>query len=111
MLFRFNVGDEAFVTSRYDGIQRVNIVAQIEYKDQPHYELAQMIQINKDGDMVGSSKYSHHEGEYIFPDHTESPCPESMLFLVGDPMRNAMSNLFGGTTQDIFTQEMANNIK
>lgn len=109
MEFRFKPGDVCFIASRYEGIQRVTIVSQVEYEDGPRYELDKLIQINKSGDKVGN-KYDDEYEDFFGDIISELPCPQSHLFIVGDPSRDVMSNFFGCDTGKIFTQEEANNI-
>lgn len=110
MKFRYKVGEEVFISSRHEGIMRVKIVSQIEYDSAPHYELDKLVEITKNGDKVGSSIYVLNEAEFIFPESFEIPCPEWMLFKVGDKIKSAISNLFGGATEDTLTQDVADRL-
>ncbi len=110
MEYRFKIGDEVFIASRYDGTQRVRIISLVEWQGVPCYELDKLVQVTKDGDRVGSKEFEEVEAEWWFPEHEISPCPESLLFVVGDRLRVSLSNIFG-PTNETFTQEMANLVK
>lgn len=110
MEYRFKPGDEVFIASRYNGIQRVKIVSLLEWNESPCYELDKLVQVTKDGDLVGSKEFQVVEEELWIPSYEVSPCPESLLFVVGDQLRTTLSNIFGAT-DEIFTQKMADEIK
>lgn len=112
MKFKFNVGETVFIASRYKGIQAVKVLSNIDFNGEPCYELDKLVQITKNGDCVGSREYELFEPSIWFePDtHTHCPCPEHLLFVVGDYANDNISNLFGTSTGDIFTEEMAQDI-
>lgn len=110
MEYRFKPGEEVFIASRYKGVQRVKIQSQVDWDGAPCYELDKLVQITKDGDLVGNKEFQVVEEELWIPSYEMSPCPESLLFVVGDRLRISLSNILGATN-DVFTQEMADEIK
>lgn len=114
MDFKFKKGDEVFISSRKEGIKRVKICRQIDYNGQPCYKLNQLIIYHKDGHKVGSGRFKRVKDVVEIPlwisGWTEMPCPESWLFQVGDYIQDPTANLWGTPPQEVFTQEMADQI-
>lgn len=81
MIWKYKVGDECIINSRYEGAQEVTVVSLVNYAGEPHYELDRLIQIDKSGDSVGSAEFIEHEEEYIFSECCDTPCPEGLLTL------------------------------
>jgi len=107
--FKYKIGEECYIRSRYEGVQKVTIVAQVEYEGNPCYELNKLVKVHKDGHSVGAAYYSEYEDRYT--DYWEAPCGEHLLMQLGDNMHDSMTILFGtNPTDEILTQEIIDNI-
>lgn len=77
--WKYNVGAKCIIQSRYEGLIEVTVTSLVDYWGEPSYELDQLVQIDKDGNRVGSRELVEHEEEYIFASSSDIPCPEHLL--------------------------------
>ena len=107
-VFRFNPGDIAYVPSRYDGLVKVQIVAQIETDSDPCYELDKLVKVSKNV-YAGAKTFRVIAGRFF--NEYEHTCLERFLMAVGDPLKSNFDALFGAPGgPEILTEGMVKNL-
>ena len=107
-IFRFNPGDIAYIPSRYDGLVKVQIVAQIEIDGNACYELDKLVQVTKSV-YIGAKTFRVIEGR--FSNEYEHTCLERFLMKIGDLLKSNSDALFGAPGgPEILTEKMVKNV-
>lgn len=108
---KFKIGETVYITSRYDGIVKREIVSISKKREKQSnglrlpnivYRLNKRVQFHKDGHSVGSLKSSNKKGIW------RHPCPEYFLMRIGDNIIETHPLSFDIKTNKILKIEMVN---
>lgn len=112
MEYKYQIGETVYIQSRYDGIVEREIVSQVEYDNEPAYELDALVEWHKDGHKLGSAKDDTREIPVMFFDEYDiinvQPCPEKVLMKLGDKIVHTHPFFFGMVSEETLLESMIN---
>lgn len=108
--YKFDIGEDIFINSRYDGIVKRIVVSQFLLEDGTKcYELDKLVEIRKNGSTIGSKKEDLGQVEYDsgfeFVDYTNYACTEELCMKLGDKIYD---NLFGIELDEVLQLDHVN---
>lgn len=112
MEYKYQVGETVYIQSRYDGIVERQIVSQVEYDNEPAYELNKLVEWHKDGHKLGSATENTQEEQVMWFEEYDTiniqPCPEKVLMKLCDKIVQTHPFFFGMVSEEILTADKIN---